>query len=165
MSRTPHFFLEKYNHEEGEWQSLILYKRDSSGEMIETDFFPYNAFHDLFNLLEDSDSELRGIRVIKDIYELGQQALNEISEWQEDRIDYLSLFDNNPNPVKTVDPPLLRVITYADLLIYSLQKAETFDPNPVDFLIKRIEAILSVYDPWRWWEDERSDIRIAYWID
>ena len=165
MSRTPHFFLEKYNHEEGEWQSLILYKRDSSGEMIETDFFPYNTSRDLFNLLEDSDSELRGIRVLKDIYELGQQALNEISEWQEDRIDYLSLFDNNPSPVKTVDPPLVRVITYADLLIYSLQKTETFDSNPVDFLIKRIETMLSVNDPWRWWEDERSDIRIAYWID
>lgn len=165
MSRTPHFFLEKYNHEEKIWQSLVLYKKDPSGEFIETDFFPYNATHDLFDLLEDDDSNLRGIRAIKDIYELGQKALDEVLEWQEDKVDYLSMFDDNPIPAVEVDPPLIRVITYADLLIYSLQEAEAFESNPVDFLIKRIETMLSAYDPWRWWEDERSDIRVVYWID
>lgn len=164
MSRTPHFFLEKYNHEEGIWQSLVLYKKDPSGEFIETDFFPYNATHDLFDLLEDDDSELRGIRTIKDIYELGQQALNEVLEWQEDRIDYLSMTTTD-FPIVEVDPPQIKAISYADLFIYCLQNSETFEENSVDFLVKRIEAILSVDDPWRYWEDERSYIRVIFWID
>lgn len=162
MSRTPHFFLEKYNHDEGEWQSLILYKREPSGELTETEFFPYNAVHDLFDLLEDSDSDLKGIRVIKDIYELGQQALNEALDWQGARTEYINYSGDG---TLVADPPTVRVITYADLLIYSLQEAETFESNPVDFLVKRIEIMLSAYDPWRWWENERSDVRVVYWID
>ena len=41
MSRTPFFYIEKYNIETNSWEKQILYTINRHGETEEVDFWPW----------------------------------------------------------------------------------------------------------------------------
>ena len=48
MSRTPFFYVEKYNIENNSWEKQTLYTINRHGETEEIDFWPWNATYDVF---------------------------------------------------------------------------------------------------------------------
>ena len=37
-------------------------------------------------------------------------------------------------------------------------------PNPVQALVNRVKMFMDINDPWGFWEDDYSNIRVVYWI-
>ena len=162
MSRSPFFYLERYDFAENKWriQAPIIYdvtlKKETSA-----DLYPFNGDHKLFELLEEGGCELAGVHsgLPKDSCEEIQKAYKECCD-----PDYYL--------------PHARWITYADLYIYDMEHQKVrnldYDPeydspdkefttNPVRGLLNRVNAFLEVCDGWGW-ENDRSYIRVVYWI-
>ena len=168
MSRTPNFFVERYNSElnKYEFQHPLVWDY-SHTKRVPADLFPYNGCHDLFSIVEGKGySEFPNMKGIhyglpKDVCE---EILNEYQKYNEDEdgsIDYT---------------PKVRWFTYADMYIYFLKhpKVSSYSDeedegkveidNPIVTLKNRVDAFLEVMDGWSW-EEDYSFIRIVYWID
>ena len=178
MSRTPFFFVEKFNlyTEKYELQHPIIWNYNHT-KQEPADLFPYNGCHDLFSIVEENSdfSSMRGIH-----HGLPNDVSDEIKKAYNDcryEIEY-----NNEKNLRT---PTVRWFTYADMYIYCLEHPEVPDyeamdelyynekeedpskkimmPTPMNTLKRRVDAFLEVMNDWDW-RDDYSLIRIIYWI-
>ena len=167
MSRTPMFFVERFDDNTGKYelQHPIVWNYDHT-KQIHADLFPYNGCHELFSIVEeDGTPTMHGIHrgLPNDVSEETKNFYNEYCH--NDKFSYL---------------PTVRWFTYADMYIYCLEnpkvldyeamdmqskeeEKEIFMPTPMETLKKRVDAFLDVMDYWDW-RDDYSLIRIIYWI-
>ena len=174
MSRSPYFFVERYNSEldKYELQHPFIWN-NSRNELVLADLFPYNGCHELFSIVNQKNyspyPEMSGIHT-----GLPKFVCEEISK--EYQACWDSLF-----PGGNIEA---HWFTYADLYIYLLENPTVKDYNAMDaawiddpdketediytdnplFALKnRIDAFFEVIDDWSW-KDNYSLIRIVYWV-
>ena len=178
MSRTPYFFVERYDEHTNkyEMQHPIIWNWDHT-KQIPADLYPYNADHDLFSIVEDRSGfpSMQGIHrgLPRDVNENITREFNECcydTDWS--------------GETKHIEPDAYW-FTYADMYIYCLEHPEVKDydameealmdaqdgekipdimgPTPMMKLKNRVDAFLEVMDGWDW-RDDYSQIRIVYWI-
>jgi hypothetical protein len=162
MSRSPYFYVERFNEKTGKYElehPLIWDWKHEKREIA--DLFPYNGCHELFSIVEKNSylqnlPEMQGIHIglPNDVCEEIKERYKKIEEAE----DYLL--------------PTARWFTYADMYIYYLKHPTALDydedppkngPNPIKSLMDRVDAFLEVMDGWDW-RDDYSLIRIVYWI-
>lgn len=164
MSRTPMFFVERFDDNTGKYelQHPIVWNYNHTKQIC-ADLFPYNGCHELFSIVEeDGTPVMHGIHrgLPKDV---SIEIKNSYEECKDD-----------------IFTPIVRWFTYADMYIYCLEnpkvldyeamdmqskgeEKEIFMPTPMEALKKRVDAFLEVMDCWDW-RDDYSLIRIVYWI-
>lgn len=168
MSRTPMFFVERFDDNTGKYelQHPIVWNYNHTKQIC-ADLFPYNGCHELFSIVEeDGTPVMHGIHrgLPNNVSEEIKKFYNE-SCYNDKSVSYL---------------PTVRWFTYADMYIYCLEnpkvldyeamdmqskgeEKEIFMPTPMEALKKRVDAFLEVMDCWDW-RDDYSLIRIVYWI-
>ena len=168
MSRSPFFYLEKYNPEKDTYELVEPYVRDSKDDSHGTpaDLFPFNGAHELFKIIEHA--QMNGIH-----RRLPQKVSEYISE-----ILFEGIEDGETTPNERLDEEDrrerdVRWFTYADMEIFVLKyprycadfsEEDPLHENPMIALKRRVDAFLEVCYPWGEWEDEKSFIRIVCWI-
>lgn len=168
MSRSPFFYLEKYNPETDTYELVEPYVRDSKDDSHRTpaDLFPFNGTHELFEIIERA--KMSGIhrRLPPRVSEAISMELFEGIE------------DGETTPNERLDEEVrrekdVRWFTYADMEIFILKypcycadfsEEDPLHENPMIALKRRVDAFLEVCYPWGEWEDEKSFIRIVCWI-
>lgn len=163
MSRTPFFFVERFNENTKQYELQHPFVK-VNGKMEPADLFPYNGCHELFSIVEDRPEDLPSMKGIHSGLpdDVSKEIQKEYDECIEDSL-----------------APSARWFTYADMYIYCLEHPETLDyekmskvdykqeimkPNPLKTLKKRVDAFFEVIDDWGW-ENDFSLIRIVYWIE
>lgn len=180
MSRTPFFFVEKFDFhtEKYELQHPIVWNYNHT-KRKSADLFPYNGCHDLFSIVEENSdfSSMRGIH-----RGLPKDVSDEIKKTYDD-----CCYEIEYNNEKNLHTPTVRWFTYADMYIYCLEHPEVPDyeamdelyysgkeedppkkimmPTPMNTLKRRVDAFLEIMDDWGTWRDNYSQIRIVYWIE
>jgi hypothetical protein len=170
MSRSPFFFVERYNPDTNayELEHPLVWNSDRTKRVI-ADLFPYNGCHDVFSIVEENSAEYPGMKGIH--HGLPINVSEEIKkEFDECCYDISESFVHSPNA---------RWFTYADMYIYCLEHPTVPDyeameenetektilkPTPLKALKDRVDAFLEVMDSWGW-ENDFSQIRIVYWIE
>ena len=174
MSRSPFFFVERYNWKTCEYEMCHPFIWDSfHTERVPAPLFPYNGCHDLFSIVEDNAGDFPNMHGIhcdlpKDV-----------------SIDIKNIYYNHCVKIdeKRTYIPTVRWFTYADMYIYCLEHPEVPDyeamdeayysnepvtkimkPTPLMTLKNRVDAFLDVVEAWDSWKDDYSMIRIVYWI-
>lgn len=178
MSRTPNFYLEKYNHKEHKYELLHpLVPNWNKTKMEYADLFPFNGCHDLFAILEGRDGYFHTEAVHGGLPHDAGEEMQKIYKDHCYESDYRT--DDEGNPV--IDSPDANYFNYADLLLYYKNHPKVrnyeYDPedpddegkefieSPIYGLIVRIKAFIEIMD---WWSDADicpSDYRIIFWID
>lgn len=158
MSRSPFFYLEKYNSETDTYELIEPYVRDSKDDSHGTpaDLFPYNGTHELFEIIEHA--QMSGIhrRLPPKVSEaISMELFEGIEDGETTPNERLDEEDRRERDV--------RWFTYADMEIFVLKHPQP-SKNPMFALKKRVDAFLEVCYPWGEWEDEKSFIRIVCWI-
>lgn len=180
MSRSPYFFVEKYNNEtkKYELQHPFVWNYNHT-DLIAADLFPYNGCHELFSIVNDENfgdvPKMNGIHagLPNDVCEEIKKSYNDCSYeemWGEDKTFHFE--------------PSAKWFTYADMYIYYLKYPEIIDyeamdendyeddnqeiktimqTNPIITLKNRVDAFMEVIDDWDW-ENDYSLIRIVFWI-
>ena len=173
MSRSPFFFVERFDRNTGkyEMQHPIVWNYNHT-KQEPADLFPYNGCHDLFSIVEDNSHD--GLPEMRGIHQgLPENVAKEIKE-KYDQCCYETEYANE----KHIYTPTVRWFSYADMYIYCLEHPEVIDyveyeeenaekifiPTPMEKLKKRVDAFLEVMDWWDW-QDDFSQIRIVYWIE
>lgn len=172
MSRTPYFYIEKFNRKESKWEKVTLY-RFSNEEPEEVELWPFNGTHDLFNLLgyeagfADYPFEYSHQGLPKDASEEMQKIYN----------DYFGMWEGETFFV----PPTIRWFNYADGLVYLKSHPEVPDyeerdldfdgssenkmmDNPIKELLDRVESYLDFADDMWGWDMTPSEVRVIYWV-
>lgn len=156
MSRSPNFFVERYNKEtkQYELEHPLIWSYNHTAR-IAADLFPYNGAHEMFSIVEKDSyyPEMHGIHE-----GLPPNVCEEIQE----RYDY-SCWGNYS--------PKVRWFTYADMYIYFINNPEVKSMeeegkmvfNPIKLLKERVDAFMEVVESYDW-RDDWSLIRIVYWI-
>lgn len=180
MSRSPYFFVERYNEERDryEFQHPIIWNWNHT-KQEPADLYPYNGSHDLFSIVEcEYNSDLPEMKGIK--YGLPKNCCDEIKEMYE-KCSYMS--EPWQGDIPHMIRPKVRWFTYADMLIYCLEYPKVkdyedevyysagedekikpiFKDTPMISLKNRVDAFLEVMDDWDW-KNDYSNIRIVYWI-
>lgn len=178
MSRSPYFFVERYNCDtkKYELQHPIVWNYHHT-ERICADLFPYNGCHEMFSIVENNN---RG--ALPEMYGIHQGLPEGVAEEIKMAYDKCS-YDTEYGGETHHYAPTARWFTYADMYIYFLKHPETPDyeamdeafyengdekvimgPNPIKTLIHRVDAFLEVMDGLNW-HDDYSLIRIVYWIE
>lgn len=181
MSRSPYFFVERFNSKTEQYElqhPMVRNYYHTDWEIA--DLFPYNGCHDLFSIVEGKRSEffeMKGIHT-----GLPKDVSKEIKEQYESCCEYD--YGTKEKPIKYF--PVVRWFTYADMYIYCLEHPEVVDyeamaeidydeeengdppkkimkPTPLKSLMDRVNAFLEVIDNWDW-QNAYSQIRIVYWI-
>ena len=168
MSRSPYFFLEKYNRKTKAYEGIVPIVRDN--EKVE--LFPFNGAHEMFSILANAGSYPRMNGIHRGLPEnVTSGIVNTLIEDDDinnvDGEDLSRLMEEKEQDVHW--------FTYADMEIYLLKNPTVSDyneftetnietVNPLIFLKKRVDAFLEVWDTWGDWENELSLIRIVYWI-
>jgi hypothetical protein len=178
MSRSPFFFVERFDRNTGkyEMQHPIVWNYNHT-KQEPADLFPYNGCHDLFSIVENNDTgndfpTMRGIHC-----GLPKNVATEIKEAYDSHC-----YEIEYEGGKHLYAPAARWFTYADMYIYCLEHPKVVDyeayyneeeenppkkimkPTPVKSLMDRVDAFLEVMDGWDW-RDDYSQIRIVYWIE
>ena len=165
MSRTPVFYLERYNSNLKAYERVApLVWNNEHTEREPAALFTYNACIDLFSILEQNSYH----NEFPDMDGIHSGLPDDVSE--EIKKEYLEQMEDvcHPNP---------HWITYADMYVYYLLHPEFIDyentedynnpitiDNPISLLKTRVDSFLEVTDPYDSWVDEKSTIRIIYWI-
>ena len=163
MSRTPYFYLEKFNLDTNKWEVYLPYVKNDKGEFKQIDFWPWNGTHDVFNAFTYDH--------------LGSPSIDGVHK---------GLPYNVSDEVKEIakhfeEGYTFQWISYADLCCEALRVPKVEDPeweydedgndtvitkmvdSPAVVMKKRVDEILSVMDDW-WVEENRIYYRIVYWI-
>lgn len=177
MSLSPYFFLEKWNNEKNCYEEIKLYKKpdkyarekDKARGFEEIDFWPWNGTHEIFSLLgtNSRDTSLDPIAGIHsgEPPHVSNSVKEEIDEFFDENCYYEA--DNT-----------IKWITLADLYIEKLKNPKVLDydeewedldhkiykDNPVNELISRIETWIELGDDDWSLGDNKSLIRIVYWV-
>lgn len=171
MSRTPFFFVERFNENTKQYELQHPFVK-VNGKMEPADLFPYNGCHELFSIVEDRPEDLPSMRGIHSGLpdDVSKEIQKEYDECTENFDTSFSMQSYTPHA---------RWFTYADMYIYCLEHPEILDyeemakvdyeqkimkSNPLKTLKKRVDAFLEVMDAWDW-ENDYSLIRIVYWIE
>lgn len=176
MSLSPYFYLEKWNEETNCYERIHLYKKPwkyASQEEKErgyedVDFWPWNGTHEIFSLL-NTETRSNAYDSIKGVH-YGKPPL--VSKEIEEEIDNFFNEDNYYKPDNTV-----RWVTLADLYIEKLSHPKVVDydaeweddkkvykDNPISTVIDRIETFISLGDNDWELENNKSLIRLVYWV-
>ena len=172
MSRSPYFFVERYDEYTGKYelQHPIVWNHDRTKQIM-ADLFPYNGCHDLFSIVENNSLNFPTMKGIHG--GLPKDVCKEIKESYEG-CSYDSEWGGGSQHIT----PNARWFTYADMYIYYLENPTMIDygyedevdeskkiimPIPLKTLMDRVDAFLEVMDGWDW-KNDYSLIRIVYWI-
>ena len=159
MSRSPYFYVERFNKKTGKYEleHPLIWDWEHK-EREAAPLFPYNGCHELFSILE-GNPYLNNLPEMQGIHKgLPKDVCKEIEE---------EYFLKDYVPAKET-----RWFTYADMYIYYLKHPIALDydedppkdgPNPIKSLMDRVDAFLEVMDGWDW-RDDYILIRIVYWI-
>lgn len=165
MSRTPFFFVERFNFNTNQYELQHPYVwNDKHDKLIPAELFPYNGCHELFAIVEERAEDAPNMQGIHN--NLPKDVSKEIKEMWE------KTFDEEYNL-----PSAIHWFTYADMYIYLLKNPKVRDydvfseegqpiplkDNPLTALKERVDAFMEVVDGWDW-QDAYSLIRIVYWI-
>lgn len=163
MSRTPYFYLEKFNSDTNKWEVYLPYIKNDKGEFKQIDFWPWNATHDVFNAFTYnylSNPSINGVH--KGLPYNVSDEVKEIAKHFEEGYTF-------------------QWISYADICCEALRVPQVEDPeweysedgddrvitkmvdSPAVVMKKRVDEILSVMDDW-WVEENRIYYRIVYWV-
>ena len=167
MSISPFFFLEKLDRQTNKWE--LWHPRIFTGgiPLVEVaDLYPYNADHDLFDIIRERSAafpHMVGIRQEAGLYStLSDEVREEYNEmWEDMKATGCELSD--------LKAPY--IFTYADMLIYCARYPSIVDSdgetihNPMLRLIKRVKCFAEVLDPFDDWEEQQSEIRVVCWFD
>lgn len=166
MSRSPYFFVERYNEKTDryELQHPYIWNYDHS-KLIPADLFPYNGCHNLFSIVEQKET---GFPQMNGIHRgLPKDSALEIEKEYKDCYDIEDMEDEH------FWHPSIYWFTYADMYIYCLEhpqvrdyeseEDEAMQSNPIFTLKERVDAFLKVMDGWDI-KNDYSLIRIIYWI-
>ena len=177
MSRTPFFYVEKFNKntKKYELEHPIIWNYNHT-KQERADLLPYNGCHDLFSIVQNRGDfpEMKGIHHGLPLG-VNEEIIKSFKSCQ-----FTSELTNKPYS------PDVRWFTYADMYIYCLKYPTTIDyeamdeayyngeeedppkkimmPTPLKSLMNRVDAFLEVMDG-RDWRDDYSQIRIVYWIE
>lgn len=179
MSLSPYFFVEKWNAEKNCYEEINLYKKlskhqwameeDKARGFEEVDFWPWNGTHEIFAKLGTVSKDLS----YDPIAGVHSGVPPMVSETVKKKID--EFFDESEPREKE---NTVRWVTLADLYIEKLTspkvvdyEAEWEDPdnkvykdNPIQDVIDRINTWVSLgNDDWGV-DDDKSLIRIVYWV-
>ena len=181
MSRSPYFFIEKYNKytKKYELQHPIVWNYDHTKQEL-ADLFPYNGCHDLFSIVTNSCIG-NDFPIMRGIH----NGLPEDVTAEVQKVYDSCCYETDYMEEKCLCTPDARWFTYADMYIYCLEnpvvtdydamneacyyaqegeKIETITTStPVKALMNRVDAFLEVTDGFDW-RDDYSLIRIVYWI-
>ena len=183
MSRTPYFYVEKYNIETNSWEKQVLYTMNKNkGNMIEVDFWPWNATHDVFNIVTHKDRdfpEFTGVR-----HRFPPNASKEITNSYQNC--WYSWDDTEGN--EHISKPDAFYFTLADLLLYIkeypiVKDYETMEdvwtansdmkwedvpeqtmPNPMSGVATRLLNYMEFIDDFWNAFGLKSELRIVGWI-
>ena len=181
MSRSPFFFVEKYDSHTNKYelQHPIVWNYDHTKQVC-ADLYPYNGSHDLFSIVTKEGPgdfpDMKGIHC-----GLPKDAAEEIKKAYND-----CCYETEFAGEKHIYSPNAYWFTYADMYIYCLEHPEVVDyeamdeayyngeeenppkrimkPTPLMALKNRVDAFLEVMDELGW-QDDYSQIRIVYWIE
>ena len=163
MSRTPYFYLEKFNPKTNKWEVYLPYIKNDKGEFKQIDFWPWNATHEIFNAFTYnylSNPSINGVH--KGLPYNVSDEVKEIAKHFEEGYTF-------------------QWISYADICCEALRVPQVEDPeweydedgndtvitkmidSPAVKMKKRIDEILSIMDDW-WVEENRIYYRIVYWV-
>jgi len=163
MSRTPYFYLEKFNSNSMKWEVYLPYVKNDKGEFKQIDFWPWNATHEIFNAFTYnylSNPSINGVH--KGLPYNVSDEVKEIAKHFEEGYTF-------------------QWISYADICCEALRVPQVEDPeweydedgndtvitkmidSPAVKMKKRIDEILSIMDDW-WVEENRIYYRIVYWV-
>ena len=175
MSRSPYFFVERYNEitKRYELQHPIIWNSNHTAQE-QADLFPYNGCHDLFSIVTNNEMsslpEMYGVH-----HGLPNGACEEINKAYKN-----CTFTEEDRTFS----PTAHWFTYADMYIYYLEHPKVVDyeamdeaylstedektinimtDNPIKTLKDRVDSFLEVCDYWSW-RNYYSQIRIVYWI-
>ena len=174
MSRTPFFYVEKFNEKtkKYELEHPIIWNYNHT-KQERADLLPYNGCHDLFSIVQNRGDfpEMKGIH-----HGLPPGVNEEIIK------SFKSCQFTNELTGKPYSPSV-RWFTYADMYIYCLKHPTTIDyeamdeacsddenfitpmtDNPIFLLKRRVDSFLEVMNYYEW-DDDYSLIRIVYWIE
>lgn len=161
MSRTPCFFLEKFNSTKNCYELChpYVWNRDNT-ELVPAELFPYNGCHDVFSIAENRGNDF------PEMYGIHKGLPADVSK--EVKTEYQKYYDDDDYPYH----PTVRWFTYADMYIYLLKNPTVFNDeneqsmeNPMEILKSRIDSFLDVMDEDWHWNGGYSRVRIVYWID
>lgn len=172
MSLSPYFYLEKYSKSRNKWELIapLVWNHDHT-KQIPADLFPYNGCHDLFDALGYD----RGGFAEAPVEGVHRWRPNDLSEEVKKEIEEFEKYD--PWDGADFHAPV-KWVTYADLYINLLKYPQVTDydyehdedeepkkkPNPVNALISRVDAFLSVSEEDWDLPEEKSLIRVVFWI-
>lgn len=163
MSRTPYFYLEKFNPKTNKWEVYLPYIKNDKGEFKQIDFWPWNATHEVFNAFTYnylSNPSINGVH--KGLPYNVSDEVKEIAKHFEEGYTF-------------------QWISYADICCEALRVPQVEDPeweydedgndtvitkmidSPAVKMKKRVDEVLSVMDDW-WVEENRIYYRIVYWV-
>ena len=175
MSRSPFFFVEKYNWKTCKYEMYHpLVWNYAHTERVPAALFPYNGCHDLFSIVEENAGDL------PDMSGIHNGLPKDVS------INIKEIYNNHCYEIDKdhTYTPSVRWFTYADMYIYCLEHPEVPDyeamdevyynnesvtkimkPTPLMALKERVDAFLDIMEGWDFWKDDYSMIRIIYWIE
>lgn len=182
MSRTPFFYIEKYNIETNSWEKQILYTINRHGETEEVDFWPWNATHDVFNIINHSSNEFPEFEGVRHIFPVN--ASPEVTE------TYRKCWNiwHDSNGEEHISKPNAFYFTLADLLLYikeypivkdydTMETIWTEDgdtkwedvpeqtmPNPMSGVATRMINYMEFVDNFWGAFGLKSELRIVGWI-
>lgn len=190
MSRSPYFFIEKFNENTGKYelQHPVIWNWNHTEQKF-ADLFPYNGCHDLFSIVENrayNYPRMKGIHkgLPDNVCEEIQKQYDDCT-WETEVYSFDDK-DENKEPATKVITPDARWFTYADMYIYCLEHPTATDYEAMDeayynakegeeietiitdtpmlVLKNRIDTFMEVVDDWGGWKDDYSQMRIVYWI-
>ena len=175
MSRSPFFFVEKFNKYIDGYEMCHPFVWNSlHTERVPAKLFPYNGCHDLFSIVEDDAGDFPSM------YGIHRGLPKDVS------VDIKNIYNEHRYDDEKhayTYTPTVRWFTYADMYIYCLEHPDVPDyeareeayynnepvtkimkPTPLIALKERVDAFLDVMGNGDSWKDDYSTIRIVYWI-
>ena len=169
MSCSPYFYIEKLNNDTNKYEKITLYHLSSKNDKTyeEIDVWPWNGTHDVFDSLTiGRGEEICGIHVgvpanvSEDIKKVIDEYLKDIAPFTP-KIYYITLADLYVEYYKNPMVADYDVDWEGDI---TNSKNAPKKENPVKKVIDRIESIVDLADQGWDLENERSDIRLVYWL-
>lgn len=178
MSLSPFFYVEKWNASKECYEKVSVYRKagqfanekEKACGFEEVDFWPWNGTHDIFSLLGTTSRENCYDRVAGVHRGVPPMVSKEIKA----EIERIFEEDDPHNPPDAN----VRWITLADLYVAVAKNPKVVDynadwedgeekpliDNPLNIVIKRIESYIDYADDFYDIEENRSLIRLVYWV-
>lgn len=180
MSRTPYFYVEKYNIETNSWEKQTLYIKNKD-KIVEVVFWPWNATYDVFRIINYGDDFPEFTEIC---HRFPPNASKEVTNSYQDC--WYSWDDAEGN--EHVSKPDAFYFTLADLLLYikeypivkdyeAMEGIWTADgdmkwedvpektmPNPMSGVATRLLNYMEFIDDFGLSWQPKSEIRIVGWI-